>query len=61
MASGVRAGSLLAIVISERTSLFGFMEHGYRPVIVLAIAADALAIVALSAVLARGAGQPVAS
>jgi hypothetical protein len=37
------------------------MEHGYRPVIVLAIAADALAIVALSAVLARGAGQPVAS
>ena len=58
---GVGAGSLLALLVSERTSLFGFMEHGYRPVIVLAIAADALAIVALSAVLAWGAGQPAAS
>lgn len=58
---GVGVGSLLAVLVSERTPLFGFMEHGYRPVIVLAIAADTLAIVALSAVLAWGAGQPAAS
>ena len=35
---GVGAASLLALLVSERTPLFGFMEHGYRPVIVLAIA-----------------------
>jgi hypothetical protein len=55
---GVGAGSLLALLVSERMPLFGFMEHGYRPVIVLAIAADALAIVALSAVLAWRDGRP---
>jgi hypothetical protein len=58
---GVGATSLLALLISERTPLFGFMEHGYRPVIVLAIAADALVIVALSAVLAWGEERPAAA
>jgi hypothetical protein len=41
--------------------LFGFMEHGYRPVIVLAIGADAIAVVALSAVLAWADGRPQAA
>ena len=27
---GVAAGSLAALLISEHTRLFGFMEHGYR-------------------------------
>jgi hypothetical protein len=48
---GVATGSLVALLLAERTSVFGFMEHGYRPIIVVAIAADAVAIVALSAVL----------
>ena len=42
----------MALLISERTPLFGFMEHGYRVAIVTAIATETLAIVALSAVLA---------
>ena len=44
---GVAAGALAALLISERTSLFGFMEHGYRLEIVIAIAAGTVAIVAL--------------
>ncbi len=44
---GIAAGSLAALLISERTALFGFMESGYRAAIVLALAAEALAIVAL--------------
>jgi len=48
----VAAGSLAALLVSERATVFGFMEHGYRPVIVSAIVADAVAIVALSSVLA---------
>jgi hypothetical protein len=53
---GVAAGGLAGLLISEHTPLFGFMEHGYRFVIVLAIAADAAAIVLLTLylVLARG-------
>jgi hypothetical protein len=47
----VAAGSLAALLISERTPLFGFMEHGYRFVISETIAVDAIAIVALAAVL----------
>ena len=58
---GVGAASLMALLVSERTPLFGFMEHGYRPVIVLAIAADAVAIVALSAVLAWADGRLAAA
>jgi hypothetical protein len=45
---GVAAGGLIALLISEHTPLFGFMEHGYRLVIVLAIAFDAAAIAALT-------------
>jgi hypothetical protein len=61
---GVAAGGLAGLLISEQTPLFGFMEHGYRFVIVLAIAADAAAIVLLALYLvaarARG-GAPSAA
>jgi hypothetical protein len=50
---GVAAGGLAGLLISEHTPLFGFMEHGYRFVIVLAIAADAAAIVLLTVFLVR--------
>jgi hypothetical protein len=42
-AIGIAAGSLVSLLISEYTPLFGFMESGYRLAIVLAIAFDALA------------------
>ena len=45
----VASGSLIALLISERTPLFGFMEHGYRVEILIAIGAEAVAILALSA------------
>ena len=48
----VAAGALAALLASERTSVFGFMEHGYRLEIVIALAAEAVAIVALGSVLA---------
>jgi hypothetical protein len=50
---GVAAGALAALLISERTPLFGFMEHGYRAEIVIAIAAETIAIVALGTLMAQ--------
>src|SRR5205085_1231629 len=44
----VSAGALAALLISEHTPLFGFMEQGYRLEIVIAIASEALAISALT-------------
>lgn len=58
---GVAAGGLAALLISEQTPLFGFMEHGHRFVIVLAIASDAVAITMLMLFLIRartGAASP---
>ncbi len=46
------ASSLLALWISETWSLFGFTDYGFRPAILTAIVAEALAVVALSAYLA---------
>jgi hypothetical protein len=46
------ATSLIALFVSENTSLFGFMESGYRTSIVIAIVAEAAAIVCLVAVVA---------
>jgi hypothetical protein len=45
------AGALVALLVSEHTPLFGFMEHGYRFAIVFAIVSEAVAIVALTIVL----------
>ena len=48
----------MALLISEHTPLFGFMEHGYRLEIVIAIVAEAVTIVALSAFLALNYTRP---
>jgi hypothetical protein len=46
---GIAAGSLVSLLISEYTPLFGFMESGYRLAIVLALLFDALATLLLGA------------
>ena len=46
-AVGIAAGSLVSLLVSEYTPLFGFMESGYRLAIVLAIVFDVLTIVFL--------------
>jgi hypothetical protein len=58
---GLAATSLLFLFVSERRSLFGFQDHGYRAAIVVAIAAEAAAVLLLGGFLraragARGAG-----
>jgi hypothetical protein len=49
---GVAAGALAALLISEHTRLLGFMEHGYRLEIVIAITSEAVAIASLGVFLA---------
>jgi hypothetical protein len=44
---GVAAGSVAGLLVSESTGLFGFVENGYRPAIVLSIALDAASIALL--------------
>jgi hypothetical protein len=44
----VSAGALAALLISEQTPLFGFMEQGYRLEIMIAIASETVAIAALT-------------
>ena len=44
---GVAAGALVALLISEQTPLFGFMEYGYRTEVVVAIATEVAAIIFL--------------
>jgi len=44
--------SLVALFVSEHTPLFGFMERGYRLEIVVAIVAEVVAVLALSALVA---------
>jgi hypothetical protein len=43
----VAGGALVALLVSEQTPLFGFMEYGYRREIVIALASEAVAIVSL--------------
>ena len=45
---GVATGALAALLISEHAFLFGFMEHGYRFVIVFAIGSETASIVMLT-------------
>ena len=45
---GIAVGSLIALFISESSTLFGFSEGGYRTVIDIAIAVEALATVLLT-------------
>jgi hypothetical protein len=44
---GIAATSLIALLVSEHTKLFGFMESNYRPAIIVAIASEAAAAVIL--------------
>jgi hypothetical protein len=44
---GIAATSLVALLVSEQTKLFGFMESNYRPAIIVAIVSEAAAAVVL--------------
>jgi hypothetical protein len=46
--AAIAVGSLVALFISETGTLFGFSEGGYRSVIVIAIAVEAVAAVLLT-------------
>jgi hypothetical protein len=54
---GLALGAFAGLLISEHTPLFGFMEHGYRPEIVVALAAEAVAILTLGFFLSRSGRQ----
>jgi hypothetical protein len=45
---GIAATSLAALLVSEHTKLFGFMESNYQPAIIVAIASEAAAAVCLA-------------
>jgi hypothetical protein len=49
---GVAAGSLAGLLVSESSGLFGFMEAGYRPAILLSVALEAATIALLGLTLA---------
>ena len=46
--SAIAATSLVALLVSEQTKLFGFMESNYRPAIIVAIASEAAAATVLA-------------
>jgi hypothetical protein len=46
--SGVAVGAFAALVISEHTPLFGFMEHGYRLEILIALGAEVVTAASLA-------------
>jgi hypothetical protein len=54
---GIALGSLVALLVSEYTPLFGFMESGYRLAIVLTLVFDSLATAFLGAFVAIVAPQ----
>ncbi len=45
---GIAATSLIALLVSEHTKLFGFMESNYRPAIIVAIGLEASAALCLA-------------
>jgi len=48
---GIAASSLAALLVSEQTALFGFMEVNYRATIVVALATESAAAVCLGLLL----------
>jgi hypothetical protein len=48
---GVAMGSLIALLVSEQTPLFGFMEYGYRQAIVISIVLEVATMLLLGAYL----------
>jgi hypothetical protein len=55
---GVAAGSLAGLLVSESIGLFGFMETGYRPAILLSIALEVTTIVLLGVTLVATRSRP---
>jgi hypothetical protein len=53
----VAAGSLAGLLLSESVGVFGFMEAGYRPAILLSIGLDVATIALLSVYLISSAGR----
>jgi hypothetical protein len=51
--AGLATGAFVGMLISEHTPLFGFMEHGYRFAIVLALVSEAVAIALLTLFVVR--------
>ena len=49
---GLSATSFVFLLLSEHQPLFGFQDYGYRTAIVVALAVEAVAVVALAAYLA---------
>ncbi|MCW2964078.1 MAG: hypothetical protein JWO17_1330 [Actinomycetia bacterium] len=60
-AVGIAVGSLVSLLVSEYTPLFGFMESGYRLAIVLALVFDSLTTVFLGVFIALVAPSLIAS
>lgn len=52
--AAMAATSIVFLLVSESTSLFGFMEDGYRTAIVIALAAEGAAVLLLGAYLLAG-------
>lgn len=50
---GIAATSFVFLFISEHQPLFGFQEHGYRAAIVIALAAEAAAVLLLGGYLVQ--------
>src|SRR5579859_7404313 len=48
---GIAMTSLAALLVSEQTPLFGFMEQNYRPAILLALASETAAALSLAVLL----------
>jgi hypothetical protein len=55
---GVALGSLVGLLVSEQTPLFGFMESGYRQAIVIAIVLEALTTLLLATFLMASSTRP---
>jgi hypothetical protein len=51
---GLSATAFVLLFVSEHQPLFGFQDYGYRTEIVVALAAEAAAVVLLAAYLAVG-------
>jgi hypothetical protein len=48
---GIAATSLVALLVSEQTRIFGFMELNYRPAIIVALVSEAAAAACLAVLL----------
>jgi hypothetical protein len=56
---GLAATSFVFLLVSEHQPLFGFQDYGYRTAILIALVAEALAVVTLGAYLATRARRRV--